>query len=168
MSIRFSCTTCGQRLSVGTHRAGQKSICPKCKTTLLIPQSSGEAATQVATKPVKPPMAMLSLTEEPVAEQTQLPELISPQGNGEHHEHELIAVPRYVIFTQGFLLVCVGIVCFLIGLAVGNAVMPAPPMHASSENIAITGTVALLDKGKRSGDVGAVVTLIPFDAAHGI
>jgi hypothetical protein len=168
MSIRFSCTTCGQRLSVGLHRAGQKSTCPKCKVTLLIPQASGEPATPVVTaNRTKPAMAVFSLTEDPVPTEATSPAVnespATPQVPHPPDELELIAVPRYVIFSQGFLLIFIGIVCFFIGLAVGSATLPKNP-QANLERVLLTGTVALSDKGKRSGDVGAIVTFIPFDA----
>jgi hypothetical protein len=37
MPIRFACTHCGQKLSVGSHKAGQKANCPRCKQTVRVP-----------------------------------------------------------------------------------------------------------------------------------
>src|SRR4051794_12570675 len=37
MSIRFACNQCGQRLSVGSHKAGKSASCPKCKASIVVP-----------------------------------------------------------------------------------------------------------------------------------
>src|SRR6188768_2210882 len=37
MPIRFACSHCGQRLSVGSHKAGKSAACPKCKSSITVP-----------------------------------------------------------------------------------------------------------------------------------
>ena len=39
--INFNCTNCGQKINVPVMHAGKKGKCPKCKTMLVIPLSSG-------------------------------------------------------------------------------------------------------------------------------
>ena len=84
-----------------------------------------------------------------------------------HANLECIALPRYVIFTQGFLLAFVGIGCFLLGLAVGGAITQGDSTAQPQTNSAahLSGVVSLLKQGKRSGDAGAVVVLLPLSAA---
>jgi phage FluMu protein Com len=62
MPIRFACEHCGQKLSVGSHKAGTKANCPRCKTDVLVPADPG--AEKVTTQsvlvmtgatPVQPP-----------------------------------------------------------------------------------------------------------------
>src|SRR5262245_19501502 len=37
MPIRFFCIRCGQRLSIGTRKAGQATACPKCAAEVTVP-----------------------------------------------------------------------------------------------------------------------------------
>jgi phage FluMu protein Com len=64
MPIRFHCKHCGQKLSVGSQRAGTKANCPRCKEIVRVP---GEAA-----KPGKAALAasMLVMSGEEAAVET--------------------------------------------------------------------------------------------------
>jgi len=44
MSIGFVCEHCGQKLTVGSSRAGQRGHCPKCHQTVTVPMPSGDPA----------------------------------------------------------------------------------------------------------------------------
>lgn len=48
MPIRFSCTHCQQRLSVGSRRAGTQVRCPKCLESVNVPSSDGLPAAKLA------------------------------------------------------------------------------------------------------------------------
>jgi DNA-directed RNA polymerase subunit RPC12/RpoP len=44
MTVSFRCPNCGKRLKADAKRAGRKSTCPKCASSVKIPASSEEAA----------------------------------------------------------------------------------------------------------------------------
>ena len=37
MAIRFNCTQCGQGIAVAEHLAGQRGMCPHCRTQIIVP-----------------------------------------------------------------------------------------------------------------------------------
>ena len=78
MPIRFNCKHCGQKLSVGSQRAGTKANCPRCKEIVRVPGEvvkpsraalaasmlviSGEgAAVETAPPSDEPPMPIFNL-----------------------------------------------------------------------------------------------------------
>lgn len=76
-----------------------------------------------------------------------------------------VSLPRYVLFVQGGLLAVVGIVSFLLGMAVGGAVTESGGgASKQSVPITVTGTVAVAGEAGRTPDAGAVVIFFP----HGI
>ena len=178
MPIRFSCTTCGQRLSVGERKAGERATCPKCKTALLIPAQSVPLPENPTNGSLPPAMSMVSLADDRPALLGERTEVVYEQTANEpsvvarnrtksnaHADLDLIALPRYVIFAQGFLLAFVGILCFLLGLAVGGAITQGPNSGKNgTEGMRVVGMVSLLEKGKRLGDMGAIIVLLPLDA----
>jgi biopolymer transport protein ExbD/DNA-directed RNA polymerase subunit RPC12/RpoP len=40
VDIRFHCTNCGKRLKADSSRAGRSSVCPRCSTTVVVPDVS--------------------------------------------------------------------------------------------------------------------------------
>ena len=207
MPIRFACSGCGQRLSVGSHKVGKTAACPKCKTKLTIPPRSVKppAATDAAATEIPPAeeaqpnptsrevAAMESSPEAPPVEattfvtstdeaaplfdfashievvyenQTTAAPPRSPRKRNEDEailDLDRISLPRYVIFVQGILLAVVGIMCFLLGLAVGGAVSETGGPEAKGLiPIAVSGSVAFANDGKRTPDAGAVVILVPL------
>ncbi len=81
MPIRFNCKHCGQKLSVGSQRAGTKANCPRCKEIVRVP---GEVV-----KPSKAELAqsMLVMSGEGAAVETAPPsdEPTAPPLASEHY-----------------------------------------------------------------------------------
>jgi hypothetical protein len=181
MSIRFSCVNCGQRLSVGQHKAGQQATCPKCKTQLQIPpQTAPQNSPPVTSLPptqltgnAPQPMRTIAF-QEPVEEHVevvyaQAPSIMSgnrkskTSANDLEADLERIALPRYVIFAQGLLLAVVAVACFLLGLGIGS-VLSGRTSQTTVQSAKISGNVSLLKKGERMGDLGATLLFIPLEA----
>lgn len=178
MSIRFACTQCGQRLRVGSHKAGKTATCPKCKAGITIP--AGAAAEPPPAEPESPeivpeppplgaeapPSFDFSSNIEVVYESGSpaSPPRSSRKRDDEEVDLDRIALPRYVIFVQGIMLAMVGITCFLLGMAVGGAVTERGGTAATNVPIQVSGTVAIAAAGNRTPDAGAVVILLPAAA----
>jgi len=196
MPIRFACSTCGQRLSVGSQKAGTSAVCPKCKATITIPADSAEPETpQVVPEP--PPLGQSVLV---VPTSGGYPSSPPSQGGTTNDEpptfdfgggieivyetpstsparaarkraddeastdFDRIALPRYVVFVQGILLAVVGIVCFLLGMAVGGAVSESGNRTEVPMPVALSGKVSVAARGNRTPDSGAVLILLPYGA----
>jgi phage FluMu protein Com len=96
MPIRFNCKHCGQKLSVGSQRAGTKANCPRCKEIVRVP---GEVV-----KPSKAALAasMLVMTGEgaaveaaPPSEEPAAPPIAGEQFAGETGAGEMGGGPSY-------------------------------------------------------------------------
>jgi hypothetical protein len=133
-------------------------------------------------------MKFMSLTDEPPAIKVHRPSptvaihpVVTPQAttgpltvpapsepivnHSDPHWIDHVLLPRYVIFMQGFLLLVVGALCFLLGYAVGGSGKASSPrtMNAAPNGITISGTVSLRRQGLRAADVGAALLFIPWD-----
>ena len=51
MPIRFTCAYCNQKLSVGSRKAGQQALCPKCQRTVKIPAALSEPSARESLRP---------------------------------------------------------------------------------------------------------------------
>jgi hypothetical protein len=180
MPIRFACPTCGQRLSVGSHKAGKSAVCPKCKANVAIPQESSAEAASEEHSP-SPPIDAPPVVSPPLAEERPLFDFdrgvevvyetttaVAPsppilRSDSEALDFDRIALPRYVVFMQGILLAVVGMVCFMLGMAVGGAVSESGGKQTPTP-VTVSGTASTLLNGRRSPDAGAVVIFLPFDA----
>jgi hypothetical protein len=179
MPIRFLCTHCGQRLSVGTQKAGQTATCPKCKASITVPTLPDEQPILAGAAPEAPPLAdppvprpadasfdmggdVEIVVEPPVPMPGRAPRTSADDTS---IDYDRIALPRYVIFAQGILLALVGLICFLLGMAVGGAVSESGGGRAETPTpVAITGTVAVAAGANRTPDRAATVVFLPLDA----
>lgn len=58
MPIEFKCDSCGMRIKAPDNLAGKKARCPKCQTTLSVPQAGAPPAAQpMPAAPAPPPAA---------------------------------------------------------------------------------------------------------------
>jgi hypothetical protein len=183
MSIRFACNKCGQRLSVGSHKAGKTASCPKCGATIVVPTPPPEPPTPESETPeiipepppLENPDVVISGDPEPSFDFTRnhievvyerksagAPRAGRRRIDDEPVDLDRVALPRYVIFTQGIMLAVVGIMCFLLGMAVGGAVTEkAGTAPGGGVPIAVSGTVAIGSGGSRAPDAGALVIFLP-------
>ncbi len=75
---------------------------------------------------------------------------------------QLVTIPRYVLYTQGFLLGAVALVFFVFGMVVGSRSRGEGGPASPQRPVAISGTVFYQGQGdSRSPDVGSVVMLLP-------
>lgn len=180
MPIRFHCPNCNQRLSVGARKAGTEATCPKCAKTLLVPASetNPEAEATPQSQPTDSGISIAPTTgedtgygealfnefvvydDEPlVADEV---EVVAPTASPEELDYGKLAIPRWVVFTQGLLLGVVGLVCFVFGLMIGAS---SAPETVASEPIpcVITGKVSFRQNA-RAADENAVVIVVPQES----
>lgn len=183
MPIKFVCSSCGQRLKVASHKAGQTSVCPKCQNAITIPsvdsepspepeasspprQSSVDLPYDVAPPPVAGDTFRFDFDDriEVVVEDSASRKYALSRQRDEPGTIDLdqIALPRYVIFTQGAMLAVIGITCFLLGMAVGGAVTQFDSGNVPvAQPVMLTGTVSVVSEGERLPDAGAVLIFLP-------
>jgi hypothetical protein len=177
MPIRFLCSSCGQRLSVGTQKGGQTVACPKCSASITVPAVPEAQPVLADAAPEPPPLADppggdpearfdlvgdVEMVYEPPAASPARPHRRASDSDP-NTDFDRIALPRYVIFAQGVLLAMVGIVCFLLGMAVGGAVSESGgPVEPAP--VAVSGTVAVAAGANRTPDRAAAVIFLPYNA----
>jgi hypothetical protein len=179
---------------VGSHKAGKTAACPKCKESVTIPTPEGESlAAEPETPEIvpEPPRVAIAAegpeiatgavsSDEPVPLfdfRRQEVEVVyesapptprsAPKRSSEEREVDFdrVSLPRYVLFVQGALLAVIGIVCFLLGMAVGGAVTESGGRaNQQPIPIAVTGMVTIDGESGRTADAGAVVIFFPYGA----
>lgn len=187
MPIRFLCNHCGQKLSVGSARAGTKANCPRCKelvrvpgdlvrskaslaASMLVMSGHEDAASEpppTETEPEAPPIAgdqgyetseLVFDTSSPATDPFPAPATDAVQQT----DYNLVSIPRYVLYAQAGLLAGVAIICFTLGALMGGAFFRAPPEMALRP-CTITGYVQVTEGVVKKGDAGAVVIVMPQD-----
>jgi hypothetical protein len=134
MPVRFLCPACHQLLSIGTRKIGSEVDCPKCRSTILVPdpqQSAQPAAASpfehggmeqaLATiaggaKTAPPPPTAPPKNSSSTAELLQ-----RPAGDRLTDEDSLIVISRRTLYLQAALLAIVAIAAFVCGYLIGNA-----------------------------------------------
>jgi hypothetical protein len=189
MPIRFVCSHCGQRLSVGSHKAGKTAACPKCRSSITVPIPDAEPAPaepEVPEMVPEPPPLEISAALPDFAHDEAPPSFdfgrdvevvyetkaaAPPRTARKRSDDEAaldldrVSLPRYVLFVQGGLLAVVGIVCFLLGMAVGGAVTESGgSTNKQPVPISVTGTVAIAGEAGRTPDAGSLVIFFPYGA----
>jgi phage FluMu protein Com len=194
MPIRFNCQHCGQKLSVGSQRAGTKANCPRCKEIVRVPGDppkekpvskatlaasmlvmSGEG-TAVETAESKPAPEQVELGGSFAAEypaQVESSELVfdttpstGPAENViQQIDYDLVSFPRYVLYAQAGLLATVAIICFTLGALMGGAFL-STQSSAAAGPVTVTGTVKVSEGVTTKADEGAVVFFLPHDTKN--
>src|SRR5436190_20876721 len=135
MPIRFVCSHCGQRLSVGSHKAGKTAACPKCQESITVPLPAHEPPQAEPESPeivAEPPLPHLAGDEaspsfnfghdvEFVYETKRAGPPRKREADDGPVDLDRVSLPRYVLFVQGGLLAAAGIVWFLLGVAGAGA-----------------------------------------------
>ena len=172
MPIRFSCPHCTQKLSVSTRKAGKTANCPRCKKELTVPAPEpsagdgvGETATAEEGENEDDPYGQFVVYDETELVYDDAAPL--PHPGGTPSAHDRVAVPRYVLYTQGLLLGAVALTCFIFGVLTGGTFFSAPSKSAKGP-CKITGTVRYASGNQRLPDEGAVIIVLPDtkDAGH--
>jgi phage FluMu protein Com len=156
MPLRFHCSHCRQRLSVSSRKRGQEVKCPRCRRVIQVPER--DSADTVA------PDAADEQEFEGVEQRAELvyadrDEPRDPHGDG---PGQVVTIPRYVLYTQGFLLGLVALVFFVFGLIVGSRSRSEPMDATASRSAVVSGSVSYQGpQGRAMPDAGSVVLLLP-------
>lgn len=185
MPIRFHCPNCNQRLSVGSRKAGTSATCPKCAETLCVPASdshvgvpeptseeksdpqAGDSAISIAATTNAEPgygealfQEFVVYDDEPLASGDV--EVVAPSAPAEDVDYGKLAIPRWILFSQGLLLGVVGLVCFVFGLMIGARSAPET-VAAETSPCVITGEISFR-AGVRTPDADAVIIIVPQES----
>lgn len=154
MPIRFHCEHCEQRLSVSTRKAGAKAKCPKCKGPIRIPSADEPQPLPEDDDPLAQ-FAVFESANDWVYED-------DPDDFIGRFDPTRVAVPRRIIYMQGALLGAVGIVCFVLGVMIGQLTSGRQTAQDHTPRAcAVRGTVELDRGDKRLPDFGCVVIAVP-------
>jgi hypothetical protein len=183
MPIRFVCNHCGQKLSVGSHKAGQKANCPRCKESVRVPGEANKPGRDVAAsmlviagepemsapeEPFAPPVAneqspletselVFDTSSSTIADANPEPSVV------QRTDYNLVSFPRYVLYAQAGLIAGVAIVCFTLGALMGAAFSGGADGPAAAKPCTISGYVQVTEGVTKKGDEGAVIILLPQD-----
>lgn len=170
MPIRFSCPNCRQKLSVSSRKAGSTADCPRCKSSLTIPNIPESPPTREAGPVVTSAPSQVAPFDFVATDQPELVYDTSDDGPTSPHienEHlDLISIPRYVLYLQGGLLAVVALASFAIGIIAGGAFSTPGGASSSGRQLAIEGTVSFSVADRAVPDPGAVVLLLPAQASR--
>ncbi|HUE70673.1 MAG TPA: hypothetical protein VMP01_07265 [Pirellulaceae bacterium] len=170
MPIRFPCPHCRQKLSISSKKSGAQATCPRCGKELTVPIVQHVAAADASTsEPAPPPVAPQTDPEDDpyaqfaVYDETELvydtaaPATTAPQTPPLARR---IALPRYVLLTQGILLGVVALLAFALGLATGGSFLGRQAQLAGAP-CEVSGTIFYASGGRTVPDAGAVVLFLP-------
>lgn len=168
MPIRFSCPHCSQKLSVSTRKAGTSAKCPRCQKELTVPAPAIAAQVSGGEAPPATVADEGASEDDPYAQfvvydDTELvydDTVPLPRPGGTPSAQDRIAVPRYVLYTQGVLLGAVALTCFVFGVLTGGTFFSSPA-SAGKGPTAISGTVRYAAGNQRLPDEGAVIIVLP-------
>lgn len=196
MPIRFNCQHCGQKLSVGSQRAGTKANCPRCKEIVRVP---GEKVKEKAESKAKLAASMLVISGEgvasPPAVETASPEqaeIESPPIAGEYDQQletsELVfdtapsistGGPEYIQQTDYNLVSFPRYVLYAqAGLLAAVAIICftlgalmggaffSAPNVAAAGPVTVSGIVKVTEGVTTKADEGAVVFFLPQDSKN--
>ena len=170
--IRFACDECDQLLSIGVSRIGQMITCPKCGIENEVPDAEA-AALQIADRKRRKAQRSAAGADDPAQfevydDETEFVFETDDDDEGYYGgrvDRNKVAVPRFVLYTQGALLGVVAIGAFLLGWVFG-AVTSSPGTSVVEDNTprVIKGTLTFEDDVGQKPDAGSVVILVPQES----
>jgi phage FluMu protein Com len=180
--IRFACAKCDQLLSIGAGRIGQSVDCPKCKSPNEVPDVEA-AALQIADRKLRKSQRRREDEKGSAAgdavdgseEFSQFAvfddetEFIFESDEDEQGyyggkvDREKVAVPRWVLYTQGALLGAVALGAFTFGWLFGAITSRSGAPVAQHDTPHIVKGALTYDDGNagEQPDAGSVVILVP-------
>ena len=183
MPIQFACIHCDQRLSVSQKKVGARVNCPQCKTSLVVP-TEAEAATILEERrrrrdgegqvegesPEDHPFSQFAVfDDEPEIVYENEMESVAPANQQKQEgvvDPTRLAVPRYLIYVQGGLLVGVALFSFTLGILAGGAFGPSAggaPVETGPH--VVNGALYFKGNGEtHPPDVDALVLILPVNA----
>ena len=131
---------------------------PPSATSDIPPEHSPQDATNVPVAPQDDPFP--SFDEIELIYDTEGSEYRAPEESASHHD--VIAVPRYVIYLQGGLLGVVALASFAIGLIAGGAFSSGSSSTPGlPQPCTVTGGITYVSGNRVLPDEGAVIILLP-------
>ncbi|MBN1909824.1 MAG: hypothetical protein JW818_08810 [Pirellulales bacterium] len=188
MPIRFLCTSCGQRLSIGSRKAGARIECPTCGEEQTVPEASTvrtpDNSPQQASDDV-PSLADVAVYDEIPAPPGPEPSppakgktpVDAPKATRSQEESapaaslsdEMILLPRRTLYVQAGLFLALGLLALAAGYFIGRGDATLETVTAREEAarqpVRVSGTITWRDMRDTSqGDRGAVVIFLPEGA----
>jgi hypothetical protein len=133
MPVRFLCPACHQLLSIASRKVGSEVDCPKCRSTIIVPDPRDEQAPESANPfehaGLEQALSTISARETPApktappsnslsaAPLLHQPPTNSPKASG---ADSFVVISRRVLYLQAALLAIVAIVAFVCGYLIGN------------------------------------------------
>ena len=170
MPFKFICEHCDQVLKASSKKVGLRAKCPKCKSTIKVPDEK-EAAARVAKfkasqKPNKnqpDPFSEFQVfdVDSEIVYETERPS--TSTSTNVSVDRSKVAVPRTILYMQGALLGISALVFFTLGLIFGQAIQSDSGGTPQAQMPCIvSGRVEYRDEsGQRRHDGGAVVIIVP-------
>jgi hypothetical protein len=143
MPVRFLCPACHQLLSIATRKIGAEVECPKCRSTIIVPDPRDSHASELpnAETPslfeqagLEQALSAISASDkgvpptaaEPAPQYDSSPaNSLFPQPAGDQtkrpNDDSLVVISRRVLYLQAALLAIVGLVAFFCGYVIGGA-----------------------------------------------
>lgn len=160
MPFRFYCSNCQQRLSVSSRKRGEEVKCPRCRRVIRVPdlESAAQSAEQGGSDRTEESESFPEVSPHELL----YADSASDDEPSAARDRRLVMIPRYVLYTQGFLLGAVALVFFVFGLIVGSRSHPEAESAGRANPAVVTGTVTYHDQDDDAiADTGSVVLLIP-------
>jgi hypothetical protein len=142
MPVRFLCPACHQLLSIGTRKIGAEVECPKCRSTIVVPNPQ-QPDPATAAPPTEPPslfeqagleqaLSAISARESLATHSETAPAYNSPPADAlfpvrpaetakPAQDDSLVEISRRVLYLQAALLALVAVVAFVCGYVIGGA-----------------------------------------------
>jgi len=167
MPVRFVCPQCNQTLRITARKVGKKVACPRCQTAIRVPtveegESQVAARKQSLEQAGKDPFSEFVVYDDAdLVYESSAGEAAPTRGPALPVDTNKLAVPRWVLYTQGALLAVVALLAFVLGLHLGGE---SPPESAEAVPCRVEGRLEYRTAGGPSApDAGAVVIVLPAD-----
>ena len=169
MPIRFACEHCGQRLSVGSKKAGARAKCPKCKEKVTIPEDQAESpeeppeSNDEADDGDESPYSAFVVYDDEVEWVYESDDATSAAPGVGVTDLNRVAVPRSVLYAQGILLAVVALASFVLGILIGSS-GKTQVVELPAQPCVLTGFVEYVGgSGQNRPDNGAIVLVVPTE-----
>jgi DNA-directed RNA polymerase subunit RPC12/RpoP len=155
MALVLNCEKCGRRVKVSSHMTGRDVSCPHCKARVHVP---GELAPRDRPPPLPAAPAPPATAPQP-APPIGFNGGVTLRSSPASRDPDSILVSRRVIYTQGVLLLLVGVCSTAAGYFL--ALSYGPVRAAAPQPCFITGKVQYVRDSTTLPDAGTVVLLFP-------
>jgi hypothetical protein len=133
MPVRFLCPACHQLLSIASRKVGSEVDCPKCRSTIIVPDPHDEQAPEPSNPfehaGLEAALSAISASEKPAPKTAPptdslpaMPLLHQPPTNPAKtsDDDSFVVISRRVLYLQATLLALVAIVAFVCGYFIGS------------------------------------------------